>query len=152
MRKQSIQLSPLLGPVSLQLNLPMKAFSVNQVSTRDVRFKTGAYKAWASEFLYRISEYDFSELQQAYEKHRGVLSVHIVAIYPEQIYYNSFGKISSKTFDVSNIEKPILDLLFNTSLGIDDRNVEWMTSRKCSGSDFALDIRIQFVPPDQDCL
>lgn len=73
----------------------------------------------------------------------GTFKVYITFGYPEHIFRNKAGAISSKTFDLSNTEKPLLDLIFNNTMEVDDKHVVLLHSRKISGGRFYIDIDIE---------
>lgn len=83
--------------------------------------------------------YDMADL---FKEKGGSFEIKIVCIYPRHVFYNQAGQISAKTFDLSNVEKPILDLLINTHMGLDDRFVTRLMSEKKVGPTHAIEIKI----------
>ena len=128
--------------MTIRFKIPLGAFSVNKMSTRDARFKTAAYKDWATKVLWYLSK--VPELQTLKENYNGkdTFFVQIVSYYPGHIFYNKQGIISSKTVDCSNFSKPILDLIFGDTLNINDKMVTKLVEEKRAGSDLSLEITL----------
>ncbi len=72
----------------------------------------------------------------------GSFAVYIDVQYPYHDFYNNLGLISSKTFDCSNVEKPILDRIFGDFMSINDKFVTELHSTKSVGSRCQIAIKI----------
>lgn len=119
--------------MTINFKLPMRPFSINQAYSRDIRFKTAAYKSWASEALHRLSL--IPELATMGKQHKakgGTFEVSIVVVYPESEFYNKSGAVSSKIQDLSNFEKLLLDLIWGHTMGVNDKYVTTLVSHKCA--------------------
>lgn len=68
--------------------------------------------------------------------------------YPRHIFYTESGEISGRTFDITNTEKPIQDLLFKV-MGLNDKVVKKVVSEKHSGTHHYIDIGLELVIPAQ---
>lgn len=77
---------------------------------------------------------------------------------PREKFYNKQGLISSRTADLSNVEKALVDVIFLPAnfgnnppynceqLNIDDKYVTEMSSRKVAvDADYSIDITIEIV-------
>jgi len=104
-----------------------KAFSINAATYRDSRFKSAAYKAWEAAILPDIPDLSHMAGFDYYE-------IQIEVEYPANIFFNKQGGISAKTFDVTNFEKLLVDLIMNKSVKTDDRYLVKCTSSKFSGA------------------
>lgn len=128
--------------MTVRFTIPLGAFSINKMQTRDARFKTAAYKDYATKFLYHLSNVpELQQLKKAWDG-KATFFVQIVTYYPGHIFYNKQGIISSKTVDCSNFSKPILDLIFGDTLEINDKFVTKLVEEKRAGSDYSLEITI----------
>lgn len=125
------------------LNLP--AFTVNKSTYRDIRFKSAAYKSWATKVdlllkanpdLQKFSTYFHAQSKYA-------IQATFTVIYPEKEYYNADGEISSYTIDVTNFEKLLQDLIFTKNLKINDKYVKQLISRKEAGPDVQIKITLE---------
>lgn len=83
------------------------------------------------------------DIADSFRTHGGSFKVSITCQYPKHVFYNQAGQISAKTFDLSNIEKPILDLVFCAFMDVDDRFVTEMVSKKEIGPTWAILISIE---------
>lgn len=134
-----------------KFSLPIKPFSVNAMTYRDTRFKTAEFKSWANEVRNLLEEHkplldmamDFKDASQA------DFEVQITVLYPQHIFFNKLGQISAKTMDVSNIEKPLIDIIFKDFMDVDDRHIWKLISTKEPGANQRIDINI-ILETDRD--
>ena len=127
-----------------EFSLPIKAFSVNAYHYRDKRHKTAEARAWEEEVKFLLEEHKpLLDLAAEHIKLGGEFTVYLNFVYPKHVFYNKIGQVSAKTFDLSNVEKPILDLLFKETMGVDDRFVTQIVSSKRAGASFAIDIKLK---------
>lgn len=129
----------------VEFTLPIKAFSVNATSYRDSRFKTKEYQDW----YYRVCELleDHKELHELADDWRasgGYFKVHMLFQYPEHIFWNRDKTVSSKTFDLTNCEKNLLDAIFRF-MDINDKHVVLLSSCKLPAASYSIVIRIQIL-------
>lgn len=127
-----------------------RAFSVNQATGRDARFKSTAYKQWYTILKQQIiahPEYAnlliLAEDFLADETQAIELDYHVQ--YPADFFKNSKGLVSSKTYDVSNTEKLFIDMLVGDIMGINDKYVHKLVSSKGPGDAYALKFTIRLV-------
>ena len=146
--------------------LPFKAYSVNDYYYANrAHGKKKEAKEWEYSVNWELAKYNFDQLRNDFKVSEHGLKVSITFYYKS--YYNKQGKISSKIFDISNCEKPLLDLIFNPvnfgpapykspNAQIDDKNVIEMLVKKLPGLEDQVVIDIEIVPlpkipqPDRD--
>lgn len=136
----------------VNLDLPNQmAFSINAATCRDARFKTVAFKDWYSKIKANIqmngnykSLLDFAETFK--QDNNQSIEIEIDIYYPNWVFYTSKGTISSKTFDVSNTEKILIDLLLVDMLQINDKNVTKLISSKQPAKGYGININLTAVP------
>lgn len=128
------------------LHLPIKPFSINQMNCRDARFKTQAYRDWATEVLARLDEHkELHELALDHQASGGTFEVELVAEFPEHVFYNKDGAVSSKTIDCSNFEKPLIDLVFGHTMDVNDKFITKLISSKRPGAAYGIKMTIRLL-------
>ncbi len=132
----------------MKFTLLCKPFSVNAYHYRDKRHKTAEARAWEAQVLSLLEEHEKSLLEIAsdFNKIGGGFRVHFSAIYPPHIFYNKAGGISSKTIDITNFEKPLLDLIFGSIMGVNDKTVVECKSHKLPGPFYAIEVTLEHDP------
>ena len=128
----------------VSFSIPIKAFSVNAYYYKTRSFKTPAASDWETlvcAHLARVT--DLNILAEAWRANHGVFIVHFTFVYPMHVFFNQAGNVSAKAFDLSNVEKPLLDMLFRETMKVDDRFVTELTSRKRAGADYAIEISLE---------
>ena len=127
-----------------ELHLPIKAFSINAYHYRDKRHKTAEARAWEQEVLFLLEEHkSLLDVAAEHIKRGGEFTVYLTFSYPKHIFYNKLDQVSAKTFDLTNVEKPIIDLIFLQTMGCDDRYITQVVSRKQVGASYGIDIKIR---------
>lgn len=83
---------------------------------KDHSRKTAAYREWESSALFELSKPDaqtaLADLRANFDAEKHVYRMQIICKYPRQIFCNQKGLISSKMFDITNVEKILTDLIF----------------------------------------
>lgn len=126
-----------------KFTIPVPAFSINKMNTRDARFKTAAYKDWAVTVLHHLRQVpELQHMAKMAHSQPCTFHIQIIANYPAHVFWNKKGEISSKTVDCSNFSKPILDLIFDDTMGLNDKLVTSLKEEKRAGSDFSLEITL----------
>ena len=139
-----------------------KPFSINALWCRDKRYKTVEAQEWSSSILVALSlkenKKKLKELRQYFDPMKHVYKVELTFFYPEHILFTKQGHVSSKAHDLSNVEKPLIDLVFlpkfydrpspygAKNLNIDDKYVTHLVSKKQSGKAFKIKISLQIKP------
>lgn len=134
--------------ISFVLNA--KAFSVNRYYYRTRSIKTREACEWEVEILQLLEEYkELHDMADAFKESGGVFHIEFCFVYPKHIFFNAQGKVSAKTFDVTNVEKPMVDLIMNNFMQIDDRFLTSMKSAKKSGPIHQIEVSITLKQPAQ---
>lgn len=128
--------------------LNVKPFSINAIHYRDGKRKTVEAREWECTIFNALSTTkhlaDMKELKTAFDPLRHGFAIKLTCYYPEIMYKTKLGNISSKTMDITNWEKPLVDVLFLDkyslydppfgvqNLQTDDKYIVSMHSRKLS--------------------
>lgn len=130
--------------MEVQFELQGKGFSVNAAYYATRKIKTQACREWEVDKLHQLDDIkDLVDLKQTWEERGGYFSIEIVHEYPHHVFFNKQGLVSSKTFDCSNVEKLLIDLIFGRTLGIDDKNIVKLVSEKRVGAYHNIKVKIQ---------
>jgi len=126
--------------------LETPAFSINRMTYRDARFKTKEARAWEAKVSEMLQEHKMLVDMAAMAKKDGsTFGIEITVEYPPHIYWNKSGGISSKTFDVTNTEKQIVDMIFRF-METNDKYLVKLVSRKCAGPRGCIKIKLELNP------
>lgn len=124
----------------IKISLPVRGFSVNATYYASRKIKTKEFREWEAQVsLLLQGNKDLRALGLLFNSLGGCFSVTYLFYYPEEIYWNSFGQISAKTFDLTNVEKTLQDLLFK-EMGVDDRYIDTMRSYKRPAAQHSVDV------------
>jgi hypothetical protein len=94
------------------------------------------------------------ELRQHFDPMKHVYKVDLTFFYPKHVLYRKDGGISARAHDLSNVEKPLIDLVFlpmfydrpspygAKNLNIDDKYIIDLRSRKRVGKDFRIRVTL----------
>ncbi len=128
----------------IEFTLPIKPFSVNAYRCRDQRFKTAEAQDWETKLKWLLEDYakEFNELREDFEKYGGFFHVTIMVFYPMHVFYNKSEAVSAKTIDITNFEKPLVDMIFRETMGVDDRFITRLSSSKQAGGTQNISVRI----------
>ena len=135
-----------------------KPFSINALWCRDKRYKTVEAQEWSSSILVALSlkenKKKLKELRQHFDPMKHVYKVDLTFFYPKHVLYRKDGGISARAHDLSNVEKPLIDLVFlpmfydrpspygAKNLNIDDKYITDLRSRKRVGKDFRIRVTL----------
>lgn len=135
--------------------LPIKGISINSMHTRDYGL-TAAAREWIETVKHILSKSEnaqkMSELREAFDPLKNAYAVQIKAFVPKEYYYTKDGKLSRRSYDVTNTEKPLVDVLFLEKYGvglmIDDCVLKVCHSTKLPSTDdkWKIEIVIKIVP------
>ena len=126
---------------------------------RDKRHKTTEAQEWAASILVALAlkenKKKLKELRQYFDPMKHVYKVDLSFFYPKHILYTKEGRVSGRAHDLSNIEKPLIDLVFlpryydlpspygAKNLNIDDKYITHLVSKKRVGKSFKIKVSIQ---------
>lgn len=140
--------------------LASKPHSINSSYTGNGRFKTSAFRQWTDSFLSCLHSPDVVEalkdLREEFNPKTHHYVLHLTFLYPRSVLYTKSGELSSKAFDLSNVEKCVQDCLFlpkfygetiyeAQNLNIDDRYVKCLISEKDESDDGLYYIKVQLM-------
>lgn len=132
----------------------------------DQRIKTQAAREWTERVIHQLNWKSTSEklekLRTAFDPKKHVYSIKMTAMYPEKDYYTKGdGTLSSRTQDISNWEKPLIDIVFLKkyfeeigrlhceNLNTDDKYICSMHSRKLPTKSEHHEIRLTIAIIDK---
>lgn len=143
-------------------------FSVNSTYRRS-QFggvaKTSAATDWCYEFFYKLNwepnQAALKHIRDNFDEKLHGLHIDITILVPKEELFNKKGKLSSRTLDLTNVEKIMVDCLclpkFHElalpegapNLNVDDKSVLEVRSRKViAAKRRGLIIEVQIVPLD----
>jgi hypothetical protein len=140
-----------------------KSFSINSMYNykNNRKFKTLEAEKWETGILHQLSSKQnmqkFENLRSQFDPELHSYAVTISVYYPEADFYTKKGLISAHTHDVSNYEKPLIDLLFLPkyfelpapygckNLNMDDKYITRMFSTKRPGTEHKLIVKIKII-------
>lgn len=139
-------------------SLPLKPFSVNQMFYGRSNGHTPGYRDWEAKCIYQLAKVEAQEalraIRESFDPAKHALVMRMTFYYPRDIFYNKQGLASSKCFDLTNSEKPLLDIIclpkFHVqslpygcpNLNLDDKHVIGLTSLKRIAKDDKHSMRI----------
>jgi len=141
-----------------------KAFSVNKTHYKNKRIKTTAFREWTYNIFYELyhckeNQAALKDLRENFDPATQAFTTHIKYIMPEEIAVTKAGYLSSKAMDLTNIEKPLIDIIFlpvhNSytppqgcpNINQDDKFIIRQSSEKAISSDgkHRLEVTIEIV-------
>ena len=143
------------------LTLKLKPFSINSMFYANKQHgKTIETKEWESSVLVALAlkenKKKLKELRQYFDPKKHVYKVDLTFFYPKHVLHTKDdGRISGRAHDLSNIEKPLIDLVFlpryydlpspygAKNLNMDDRFITHLVSKKKVGKSFKMKVSIQ---------
>ncbi len=140
------------------ITLKLKPFSINAMFCRDKRHKTIEAQEWSCSVLVALAlkenKKKLKELRQHFDPKKHVYKVDLTLFYPKHVLFRKDGGISARAHDLSNVEKPLIDLVFlpmfydrpspygAKNLNIDDKYIVDLRSRKRVGKDFRIRVTL----------
>lgn len=135
------------------------------MSYRDKRHKTAEAHDWSHTILHYLSQEEpkqaLKELREYFNPKQHAYKLDLTFYYPNEILHTKDGRISAKSHDISNIEKPLIDLIFlpkyfdqtppygAENLKIDDKYIIEMTSRKKAATEHGIEVEMEIINLDQ---
>ena len=141
----------------LQIHLPIKPYSVNAYFYGNRAIKKREAVEWEQkiiEFLRtKETQSDLNNFRNSFDPSKHSISVDIKLTYPRKILYTQKKQLSAKAFDISNTEKPLIDVLFlpkystesSRNIELDDKYITRMISEKVVGANYSIDVKIQLL-------
>lgn len=98
---------------TLDFILPIEPFSVNQMFYNKRSIKTTEYYNWEDNVKQHLAFVDFKPLRELFDCNLHYFSTKLIFTFPSSILFNKSGSLSSKAIDMTNVEKPLIDIIFN---------------------------------------
>lgn len=155
-----------------KLLIPTKPLSLNEITCRDVRYKSKAYKAWYPKILEHLSNTKnkkaLRDLREHFDPKKHFFAIDFWFFYPEHILFTLLKQCSAKAHDTSNIEKPLQDLIFlpdfygttppysAENLNMDDKYILDAATHQRPASDYLIRVELEirslqrFFPLSED--
>ena len=139
----------------LTLNLPTKPYSVNAYFYGNRSIKKREAVEWESRIIEFLrtekTQKDLNNFRNSFDSSKHSILVDIILTYPQEIIYTKKQQLSAKAFDISNTEKPLIDVLFlpkystktSRNIEIDDKYISKMSSEKVAGNSHNIEVKIQ---------
>jgi len=139
-----------------KLIIPHKPFSVNSMTYRDKRHKTPEFSNWCrliQEHLRSDKNQEvLKNLREHFKPESHAFSVDLTFYYPHEILFTRKNMVSAKAHDLSNIEKPLIDIVFLpqfhkscNNLNIDDKYILNLTSKKRTLEEHLIEVWIEII-------
>ena len=129
----------------IEFELEGRAFSVNKAYYATRKVLTAEAKAWQADIAAQLEELKcLSEFALEFKDTPGPIELRLCFNYPHHAFYNQQGQISSKTFDVDNSCKLLIDMLFST-MGVNDKNIVKLVAEKRVGARHSIGVRIALL-------
>lgn len=121
-------------------------FSINAFHYATKRIITADAREWMQDVIYQLSapgiEAKLQQFRKEFDQKKDTIALILHFKFPESQFYTKAGHISSHIPDLSNIEKPLMDILFLPkhfgnnppqtfqNLNMDDKFVTTLYSKK----------------------
>lgn len=131
------------------------------MSYRDKRYKTTEAHEWSCQVFHYLSQEEnkqnLQDLRQYFDPKKHAYKIEIKCYYPPEILKTQDGRISAKSHDLSNVEKPLIDLIFlpkhfenkppygAENLKIDDKYLVDLKSSKRTSEDYKMEIILEII-------
>jgi hypothetical protein len=141
----------------------LKPISINSVygSIGQGFYKTSHATEWTYQVFDALSREENQEklkrLRDYFDPNLHNYAIRLIAIYPHSEYTTKKGLVSSRTIDITNWEKPLIDCIFLPkffelsppsgcqNLNMDDKFLTEMFSKKKAGDEYRIEIEISIL-------
>lgn len=149
------------------LQIYEQPFSVNSLYYARQKVKTTEARQWSAKIMYQLSNEEnllkLKDLREYFDPSKHYYSISLNFYYPKSKLFTKKGQLSAKAHDLSNIEKPIIDLIFLPvyfdkevplgceNLNIDDKYILKLKSEKkiCTDDEYHISAIIEIRDLDQ---
>lgn len=148
------------------LLLTIKAFSINDMYYATVKKKTAKAREWSMNVFHHLNTVKnlekLNSLRAHFKPKKHQYKVDLIFFFPPEVLTTKADELSSRAFDISNIEKPLIDLLFLPiyynkehptgckNLKIDDKTITDLSSKKRASPDNNYYIKIKLSIVDRN--
>lgn len=151
--------------ICFTLNSP--PFSINKAYYKRSFTRTKECRAWGDNILTQLQDPDILDallyLKDAFCPTKHALFVSLQFVLPKNKYFTKKGEISRHSQDLTNVEKLLVDLIFDPrfegrktgkgegaktvrNLSLDDKYIATILSSKLPGDDYAIHVKISTMP------
>ena len=144
---------------SLNIVIHHKPYSVNKYFYGNRSIKRRETVEWELNIIECLKDVDvqsdIKEFREMFDHKKNCVKIEMIFYYPKEILYTKDNALSSRAFDLSNVEKPLIDLLFLKkystnnikNIEIDDKYIVDMRSQKkqSENSDHYIEIKIEML-------
>lgn len=137
------------------ITFQVQAISINSMYYGNrLHGKTTAAREWSENVLNTLKYYsqEINELKNYFDEKEHVYRLHLQMLVPIDVLYTKAGVLTSKVVDLSNFEKPLIDLIMlpkyadRGSLNKDDRFVQSLLSEKIpTKNEWGIVVHIEIV-------
>jgi len=144
---------------SLNITIFHKPYSVNKYFYGNRSIKRRETVEWELNIIECLKNVEMQsnikEFRELFDHTKNCVKIEMVFYYPKEILLTKDNCLSSKAFDLSNVEKPLIDLLFLKkystnnikNIEIDDKYIVDMRSQKkqSENSTHYIEIKIEML-------
>jgi hypothetical protein len=138
------------------ITFQLQAISVNSMYYGNrLHGKTTAAREWSNDVLNTLKRYsvELTALRELFNEQKHVYKMHLEMLVPIDVMYTKTGIMTSKIPDLTNIEKPLIDLVMLPkhfaeagNLNKDDRFLQSILSEKIpTKNEWGLVLHIEIV-------
>jgi len=140
--------------MKLKFLIPTKAYSINAYYYKSRNQKRREAVEWEMNVVNRFRDETFKkeieEFKKLFNPEKHGLVFNLIYFYPKNIVLTKEGRLSSRAFDLTNVEKPIVDLItaeyhctdLCKNLEIDDKHIMKVKSEKGIAKNHAIYVEI----------
>lgn len=141
----------------IDITLNIKPYSVNKYFYGNRAIKRRETVEWEMSIIeilrHENIQKKIQDFKDRFDPAKHSIEIEMLFHYPHDVLYTKKKQLSSRAFDLSNVEKPLIDVLFLAkyctdkikNLEIDDKYVTKMTSQKLAADTHRIEIKIQLV-------
>lgn len=143
------------------ITLSLKPLSINAMYCKNRSWKTAEYNTWSAAFFHKLDVEEnvqiMEDLREFFNPKKHGYSIDLKFYYPKDTLFTKKGTLSSRAHDLSNVEKPLIDLLFLPvyfdkcspygckNLNIDDKFIYELSSKKLPAKEYKIEINISII-------
>lgn len=118
----------------IEFTLEGPCFSINKTYYASKKILTKEARSWIDNAYAQLEQHTwaFDKLRSEFTECGGHFEINIEVRYPMEKFYNKQGYVSSRTIDVTNFEKILVDVIFS-KLQLNDKYLLNMKSSKKVG-------------------
>jgi hypothetical protein len=147
------------------IQIPIKPLSINEMYCRNRSYTSTSYKQWLPKIFHFLSNdehsmSEFKKIRDNFDPKKEAFLVNINWFYPKEILYTKQGIMSARAHDLTNIEKPLVDLIFLPkfyktpspygckNINQDDKFIKKVTSEQFPHDSFLIELEIEIINSD----